>query len=451
MEKKEVLSIETQIEFIKSYQSVSDDDVKMLSEAYNVEEHQIFNRPKRIPTITEKNEHGEVVTKDGIPRDVTKIGIPLVDEIVEKAVSFACGNPLNVEYEGGSEAHIEAIRQVVHANKEMSLNRRMCRALFAFREVAEIWYIDEDGDIRVHLVSPMFGDVLYPIIDRRRKMVGFSYSNTFTENKEEIEELVYYTKEETIVYQSRNGKWEIVEGKENPYQKITVVYTSQGKADYEKVLPSVYRLETATSNLGDSVDDTAYPDKVIIGQILGITSKPGESNQYEIDGDGDVKYVESEQGTDLIRLDLETNESIVRKQTQTPDISLDSLKGMGNGLSGETLRRMLTDPLLKVQNKKEYLDEHYQRRYNVINAMVSFTKGFDAKSLNIYCEVIPYLPEDRDSEIDFIRKMIGLMPIKYIIKQFKERIDSSIDEEDIMSWILEEKKFEYGGSLMDEE
>lgn len=455
MKEKKVLSVKDQIELIKSFQKVSDEDIETLFKAYNVEEHEIFSRPPRIPTVTYKNDNGEIVTKDGDPRVLTKIGIPLAEEIVEKAVSFACGNPLDVTFEGGTEALIKEIEQVAHNNKEMSLNRRMCRALFAFREVAEIWYYEEDpetgkGEIRVHLVSPMFADRLYPEIDRRRKMQSFAYSNTFIEDGEEIEELVHYTKEKTVIYRGRSGKWEEYEVKANDFKKITVVYSHQGKADYEKVLSSIYRREKAMSNLGDSVDDTAYPDKVFKGNILGISSKPGESNQYEVDGEGDVKFIESEQGTDLIRLDLEENEAIARRQTQTPDISIDSLKGLGSGLSGEVLRRLLTDAILKVQNKKEYLDEHYQRRYNIIYRMVSHLKGHDSEKLNIYCEVVPYVPKDEETELDRLRKMIDIMPQRYIIKQFKERIDSSIDEEEIMQWIRDEKDFEYGGSLMEE-
>lgn len=432
-------------------QSVSDEDIELLSKYYEVKRHDVFDvarRPNRGQKSVKKVDGKSVETK--LPDyEVNRIGIPIANEIISKAVSFASGNPVDVLFEGKNEAQKEAIRKVLHDNKEISFNRRMCRALFAFREVAEVWYTEPDGKIRGHLVSPMFGDKLYPVIDRYRKMQGFGFSNSFQDQQgEEIEELTYYTREHTLVFRKSVDKWQMVRATANPYGKIAVVYTSQEKADYEDVIWSVNRMERAVSNLGDAVDDTAYPDKVLIGQVEGVVHVPGEGSRYKVDRGGDVKVVESQQASALIELDIDKNEKIAYGQTGTPDLSLENLKGLGSGLSGETLRRMLTGSVLKVQEKREYLDEHYQRRYNIINHMVSFINGWSADELTISCEVVPYVPVDLDYELDYLRKMEGMMPTRYIVGEFKKRIDPSIDVEQIMEWLQEESEFSYGGSLM---
>lgn len=444
------LSVEDQVNEILKYQSVSDEDIEKLSKYYDVNKHDVHDTSKR-KDRKQRNvytENGEEVVKDLEDHKVNRVAVSEPKKIVDMAVSFAAGNPLNVEYIGDNTEQIKAIQTVLHNNKELPLNRRMCRALFAFREVAEIWYRDFEDytDVRCHLVSPMFGDKLYPNIDRFGKMQGFGYSNTFKEGEDEIEELTYYTKEFITRYRKINDKWGIYDQKRNVEEKITVVYTNQGKADYEDVISSIDRRNLAISNLGDSVDDSAYPSKVFKGQTEGVMHVPGEGSQYKVDVDGDVKIVESQQATSLIQLDLDTNKNIIYTQTETADLSLENLKGLGNGLSGETLKRMLTGSILKVQNKREYLDEHYQRRYNIINHMVCYNKAWNPKALIISCEVVPYVPEDEDAELDRLRKMIGLMPIQYILKQFKERIDSSIDEEEILGWIEKEKKEDVGGS-----
>ena len=453
MDKFKELAVDEQVELIQKYQSVSDKDAELLHKYYDVAKHDVMSRPDREQKeVTIKN--AERVYKTLPPHEVNKISIPFVNDIIDSSVSFACGNPLDVSFDGGTDEQIKAIEGAMHDNKTMSLNRKMCRALFGFREVAEIWYVDEeDTKLRVHLVSPMFGDKLYPIFDSKRRMQAFAYSNSRTEGEEEITELVLHTNDNTIIYHKvgDSSDWQIVDVKENVFGKITVAYGNQGEADYEKVIASINRLEKTHSNLADSVDDVAYPDKVFKGTIGGVFHRPGEGSRYEIDGDGDIKVVESSQATGLIELDLNSNRNIVNAMTRTADLSLENLKGLGAGLSGETLRRMLTGSILKVQSKREYLDDYYQRRYNIVNTMLSYLKGWDAKSLTISIKIIPYVPEDIDANIDQINKMALVMPRRYLVGRMKERVDPSIDVDEIMKWIKEEKEFEYGGSLMEED
>ena len=455
MEEKEK-SIDELIKLIKSNQSLSDNDYKMLQKHLDPKQHEVNNksaRPDReLKEVYEDPDTGKEKIRTSGFYKVNRITHDRIAYIINKAVAFACGNPLEVSYSGDNvDAVREEIEAVMAANKESSLNRRFCRALFTFREAAEIWYLEEDGNIRCHIVSPMYGDTLYPIVDRKRKMQGFAYSNKFMQDGVEVEELVYYTRESTRVFHCIKGDWSEVEQekpKPNIWGKIPVCYTNQEEADFEGVLPSIYRLERSSSNLADSVDDNAFPDKLFKGDFKGQIETPGKGGKYTANGDADIKVVESAQGSNLIKLDLEENKSIVNTLSQTPDLSLENLKGLGIQ-SGAAMDRLFIDARLKVEDKREYLDEHFTRRYNIVKAMVCKKRSIDPDSIQIEVSVTPYVPTDYYAEIEKILALRSFMPQRYVIGEFKKRLDPSIDVDEIMQWIEEEQKFEYGGSLME--
>lgn len=453
MEEKEK-TIDELIKLIKSHQSLSDEDYQELQKHLDPKQHEVNNkttRPDReLKEVYEDESTGEDKVRTKGAHKVNRITQDRIKYIVNKAVAFACGNPLEVNYSGNNVDSIrDEMEEVMTANKESSLNRRFCRSLFTFREAAEIWYLEEDGNIRCHIVSPMYGDTLYPIVDRRRKMQGFAYSNKFTQDDVEIEELVFYNRESTRVFQCIGGKWsEVDKPIPNIWGKIPVCYTNQEEADFEGVMPSIYRLERSASNLADSVDDNAFPDKLFKGNFAGQIETPGQGGKYQADGEADIKVVESAQGSNLIELDINENKSIVNSLSQTPDLSLENLKGLGIQ-SGAAMDRLFIDARLKVEDKREYLDEHYTRRYNIVKAMVCKKRGIDPDSIQIEVSVIPYIPSDYYAEIEKILALRSIMPQRYVIEEFKKRIDPSIDVDEIMQWIEEEKKFEFGGSLME--
>lgn len=453
MEEKEK-SIEELIKLIKANQSLSDDDYKMLQKHLDPKQHEVNNksaRPDReLKEVIEDPDTGKQDERTKGIYKVNRITHDRIKYIVNKAVAFACGNPLEVSYSGNNVDSIrEEIEEVMTANKESSLNRRFCRALFTFREAAEIWYLEEDGNIRCHIVSPMYGDTLYPIIDRRRKMQGFAYSNKFTQDGVEIEELAFYTRKATRVFQCVGGNWsEVDKPIPNIWEKIPACYANQEEADFEGVMPSIYRLERSASNLADSVDDNAFPDKLFKGDFKGQIETPGKGGKYQADGEADIKVVESAQGSNLIEFDMKENKSIVNSLSQTPDLSLENLKGLGIQ-SGAAMDRLFIDARLKVEDKREYLDEHYTRRYNIVKTMVCKKRGVNPDSIQIGVNVIPYVPTDYYAEIEKILALRSFMPQRYVIEEFKKRINPSIDVDEIMQWIEEEKKFEFGGSLME--
>ena len=444
--------IQKEVKRIQGWQVTTNSVIEYLQECYNVESHPVMNeslRPNReLKTIIVDEETGESKEEFTGVHMVNRIVAPIAKDIVDKAVAFACGNPLDVSYEGGTDEQLATIQRVMNRNKEMSLNRKFCRALFGFRESAEIWYFDDESKIRCYIVSPMYGHTLYPEIDRFGKMQSFAYQVGYkNEDGEDVQEITHYTRNEIIVYRQSTSGWEEVEKKKNLLKKIPVAYINQGRADYEDVVRAMNRYELSSSNLSDSVDDNAYPERIYSGVFKGQVETPGQGGKYTTEGEGDIKVVEASQGTGLIDADLKNVKEIIAKYSQTPDLSFENLKGLG-GVSGQTLKRLLTDAYLKVQSKREYLDIHYTRRYNIVKAMVDFVNKTTSHDLIINVEVVPYIPQDVDADVDRLNKISLFMPKRYVIAEYKKLVDPSIDVDQVMKWVEEESQFEFGGSLM---
>lgn len=442
------------VEKILARRSLLEEDFNKLKSCLDLELHPVCNKgvfqDYELKEKYQEEKTLEIKSRTIGMHKVTRLPNPVTRLIVSSAVAHTTGNALDVTYSEDNAQLIKKIEEVVRANKEQSLNANVCESMFAFREVAEIWYLDEESkDIRCHIVSPLYGDTLYPEIDRLGRMQSFAYSNSFTdENGDEVTELVHYTAKETTIYQRANKSkdWAIVNTIPNIWGKIPVVYHNQGKADYEDVISHIYRLGQSDSDLSESVRNTAYPDKILTGTFLGVTQTPGRGGVYQTNGEADIKIAESAQGSNLIELEGKRLEEAIYTYTQTPNLSQSNVLKIG-ALSGEAIKRLYTPAILKVLDKRKYLDTYFTRRYNIVKMMVC--KKYSIKdNISIEVEVTPYYPKDLDADIDRLIKMSAFMPKRYIVEEFKRLVNPSIDVDEVMKWFKEESSFTFGGSLM---
>jgi hypothetical protein len=95
--------------------------------------------------------------------------------------------------------------------------------------------------------------------------------------------------------------------------------------------------------------------------------------------------------------------------TQTPDISFDTVKGIG-AVSGVALRLLFMDAHLKVQDKAEIFDEYLQRRCNIVKeyiAQANQKAAAAASELVIKPKITPYIIEDELSKINILQAANG--------------------------------------------
>jgi len=355
---------------------------------------------------------------------VARIRLALQKLIIKRSVAFLFGNPVAYHATARTDAEkalLKGLKRILYDVKSNSLNRRVARAVFGFKECAELWYPVERPNhdygfpstfkLRCLLLSPAFGDTLYPYFDETGDMTAFS--REFVRDKVTFFET--YTDTAQYLWAQGAAGYALVEGYPKPIAigKIPVVYAYQEEFETQDVDALIDRLELLLSNFADTNDYHAAPKIFVKGELKGF-SKKGESGAIIEGEDGsDAKYLAWQNAPESVRLEMETLLRMIYTITQTPDISFDSVKGLG-AISGIALKLLFMDAHLKVRDKLEIFDAYLQRRVNVVTSFLAhFNTALQdaAKALEIEPEVTPYMLSSEMDEVKLWLEANGNKPL----------------------------------------
>lgn len=439
---EEIFSKPTSLEVItelKSGRYIPQPDVEKGRKAINPNLHNINDpilRPDKRVKVDSDNDSDsaqKVISTNGESTNykiekVARIKLALQKLIINRSVSFCFGNPVayNATPENDNQQLImKAFNRVLHDVKSNSLNRKVARSIFSFKEVAELWYPIEnqnsnygfDSKFKLHcaIFSPEHGNILYPYFDETGDMIAFSRSFARDEKGVTKDYFETYTANEHWLWQNGINSYEVVEGypKPIPIGKIPVIYGHQPKFETEDVDSLIDRLETLLSNFADTNDYHASPKIFVTGQINGWSQKGESGAVIEGEEGSSMQYVSWQNAPESVKLEIETLLKMIYTITQTPDISFESVKGIGS-ISGIALKLLFTDAHLKVQDKREILDEYLQRRTNVIKAYIGKFNTMlekDCDNLEIEPEITPYMPTNEIDEINMWLAANGQKPL----------------------------------------
>ena len=211
-----------------------------------------------------------------------------------------------------------------------------------------------------------------------------------------------------------NGQWELMPGypKKLAIGKIPVVYGCQPKVEWEDVQSLIERLEKLLSNFADTNDYHASPKIFVEGKIIGFARKGEAGGIIEGEEGAKAQYLSWQSAPESVKLEIETLLKMIYTITQTPDISFDTVKGIGS-VSGIALKLLFMDAHLKVQDKCEIFNEYIQRRINVVKAFLAIAnkqeQGWQEAAEHLVVEPIitPYIIEDEQSKINILTAANG--------------------------------------------
>lgn len=429
---------------LKSRRFIPLPDVQHATAVLDPKQHRIndviFRPDKKVRVDNDNNADSaqKVITTDGETANfktekVARIALALQKLIINRAVSFLFGNPVdyNSTPENDKQEIIaKAIRRILYDVKSNSLNRRVARAMFGYKECAELWYpvaapnktygFSSKFKLKCAVFSPMFGDILYPYFDETGDMTAFSraFSRLSEDGKTSEDYFETYTATEHWLWKNGANGYDVVEGypQKVAIGKIPVVYGHQPYFETQDVDSLIDRLETLLSNFADTNDYHASPKIFVTGQIKG-WAKKGESGAV-IEGEegSTMNYVSWQNAPEAVKLEIETLLKMIYTITQTPDISFDSVKGLGN-VSGVALKLLFMDAHLKVQDKREVFDEYLQRRVNIIKAYIGkfdLSLGEDCELLEVEPEITPYIIT---SDVDTVNMWLAANGNKPLVSQ----------------------------------
>ena len=424
---------------LKSCRFIPQPDVESANKALDPKLHDIMSpilRPDKRVQVSADNEADsaqKVISTDGESTNfktvrVSRVAVAIQKLIIKRAVSFVFGNspaynstPENEQ----EEAVARALDRILYGVKCKSLNRKIGRSIFGYKEAAEYWYPVESPNtkygfpsqfkMRCTIFSPAYGDTLYPYFDETGDMVAFSRSFARTRDGVVTNYFETFTDTEHWLWINGANGFDCVDGypKKTGINKIPVIYGHQPEFETEDVNALIDRLETLLSNFADTNDYHASPKIFTTGQIYGWAQK-GESGAVIEGEDGaTMQYVSWQQAPESVKLEIETILKLIYTITQTPDISFDAVKGFG-AISGLALKLLFMDAHLKVMDKREIFDEYLQRRANVVKAWIGYMSTkleADADELDIEPEIIPYMLTSEIDELNYWLTANGNKPV----------------------------------------
>lgn len=396
-------------DFAKLTETLCKDRIERNIEKHEKEyigEHEVAERPDKII--------GKGTTLKRIPQ--AKLVIRYQRKIVNMAVSFLFGDPIKLilgNKEDKYQKTFSLIDDVWKKDKLDYFNKKLARRLFIETKVAELWYTIIDNEnkkyIKVALLCHKNGDDIYAHFNENGDMDAFirRYKLEDPEGKS-YEHINIYTAEK-FIYGIKKDTWQ-VEEKENLYKKIPVIYYDQDEPEWMSVQSEIDRIEMLISKFADTNDYfgsptlkikgkiTNPPEKAEVGKILQFT---GEVNSEGKTDYGDAEYLIWEHAPEAIKMEYGTLKDIIYSITSTPDLSFNNVKGFIK-TSGEALKFLFMDSILKAKDKEEIFGEALTRRINLLKAILSVTnikETTNIQELDISIKFGNILPQDMSETI----------------------------------------------------
>ena len=390
-------------------------------------QHNICFRKDKEVKYTEENDKGEEIQKIRI-EEVAKVSLALQNLIINRAVSFLFGNAVNYSATTQNESQatiLTALNKILKHNKETSLNRRIARSIFAYKEAAEVWYtVNSDNTeygfrtgkkLRCKIFTPK-DSTLYPFYDNDGDLVAFSREYK-VKDENGIEQTFFetYTAENKYLWKQDGTDYKLEPGfpQSNGIGKIPVIYGRQEKFETQDVDKLIDRLEVLLSHFADTNDYHAAPKIFVTGQINGWTTKGESGAVIEGEEGAQAQYLSWSNAPESVKLEIETLLRMIYTITQTPDIAFDSVKGLGS-LSGVALKLLFMDAHLKVQDKREIFDEYLQRRVNVLKAYIGSLNpkvANEIDNLDVTPEITPYIINSDTEQVNMWQSANGGKPL----------------------------------------
>ncbi len=425
--------IESAIDSLKKSRTEDLPDVETIKKELDPNKHQIFDTTYR-PDKKVKADDGEtadagvktVTTATGTKQinmktvKVSRLAVSYQQIIVNRAAAFLFGFP--VEYDSdteipGEQEVLTALKRVIHDNKMEFKDREIAKEGLAFEEVAEFWYpqempethttygFDTKFKLRVMIFKPSENEKLYPTFDEYGDLIAFSRAYTRKVDDKNVDYFETYTAEFTYRLENVEG-WKVSEGypKPNPIKKLGIAYTGKGVKAYYQAQNIIESDEDLRSNFSDINKYHAAPTLFFKGKMQGYAQKGEAGKIITGDKETEAKYLEWKAACESISLEHSMNREDIFSLTQTPDISFNNIKNIGN-LGVGAQKMLFMDAHLKVMDNMEVYGPYLQRRINIIKAYLGvFNTGMakDAANVIIKPVVTPYILGDDKETADIL-------------------------------------------------
>lgn len=374
---------------------------------------------RKVRTLQIGNRPNYKKGKDKQDREAEKLTTQWQRYIVNTAVSFLLGDDPTIT---SSDPEKEASKKILggyHKNRLNAKLQEFAEAVKSTTIAAFIFYKVEE-EVKARLYTHKNGKFI-PRYDDYGDLIAFYWQ--FKLSDDEGEHLWIFTADR--IEKFVDDKYQAEDSEDHEFGIIPVVFLSQDEPEWFVVKELIDRIEMLRSKLAGSNNNFAFPMMKFKGGIAqainGSQNDEEEDTSIGIDIDhennaillekmvhdghvieADAEFIKRDTGIDSIKLEKEWLQEDISRLSQTPDFSLDNLKGSQIG-SGRALEFMLTDPINKAKRDKGAYE-------TVISRMLSVLKhgyGIEDDDLTFDIEFNYAIPKDEKELMDMLYTATG--------------------------------------------
>jgi hypothetical protein len=316
---------------------------------------------------------------------LNRIALPIQKKIVLTAASFL-GTPQMqaTPKDAIQQTMFDGLHQIEQDNKLDYKFTTIAKKRMTYKNCAELWYTentDKDywSDININgtkklkmmLLSPDKGDLLYPVFDEFGDMVAFGRRYVIKDvDGKEITHFDIYTADFIYMAKKTNEGWlfatrtgsDLIYGTTfvsmpNPLNKIPIIYYYQLLTEWDDVQPLIERLEDISSNHSDTNDYVGSPIVFMDTDQIKSFPKKGQAGKIiQAQNGAKVSYLTYDAQPASVKMEMDNLWKYIYTLSHTPDVSFENMTGLGY-FSTVAMQTMFMDAHLKARDHMESFGE----------------------------------------------------------------------------------------------
>lgn len=431
------------------------DEIEEIRKEYR--ENKRDARDTQIGNVQKDKSIGKGETKKTVP--AVKIPIPFARKIVNTATAFEVGEPITMSPSVENELAHEITRlwrtnrldSILQQAISLQKSELQCAVQFYFKDVPpgtviqrivkgakKILGFTDKKQIKAKLLQNKNG-IMTPVYDAFGDMVAFAWEFAIADSEGKVVKQVYVYDDTNLYHLKDDGGYKLDSTKKHGFAKIPIVYFEQEEVEWKHVQEMIDRVEVTLSKLSASNDYSGHPILLLYGEVEGAPDKDEDGKAFRIpmkqgrDGKwahGDVKFAQYDQAPESIKLELEYLEKYILSLSSTPDLSFESLKGLGN-ISGVAIRLMFLDAIIKAKMNEGTNRTSVERIINVMTSGTITTTGTKFKDQTeetfFTIKFNSILPDDLKTTVETLARAVeaGIMSVKLAVEQLDVAEDAA--------------------------
>lgn len=402
----ETLLSEGLIEKAKGKFTHREEFVKKALEEYNIETHEINNRPDKSLL------KGSIITSWNLP-------ISYQRKIVQSARAFLYGKPVKFKQE--SEGTDKAFKMLLDLRKEMRMpakDKKVAELRMSETECAKLFvpYRDSEADksdltkfnsLKCIILARSLGDKLYVSFDSFGVLRAVAREYKVKVGRYDIEHFDVYMADQIYYSQKDNGNW-IVKSEPNLIGKIPIVYYRQEKPEWHEVQKLIVRREYLTSSRADNNDRTGDAILLLEGDVVSLPKANEAGKVIKMKPGGKASYLSPQMNVDLVKDEKEDLKELINYITDT----FDHDKIINTQLtSGKALEMAFFPCILKAMDQQGDYEEYHDRENEILKVfmykVIDTTMEAEVKKLDVSIEFGNPLPDNIEDIVTMLATAVG--------------------------------------------